>query len=83
MNIHATAIVHPTAELGTAVSIGPYAVIGEHVSLGDGTRVGPHVVIDGWTAVGKTGGRRIGVRIERGVIDRATARPEPAAAHFV
>jgi len=53
MSIHATAIVHPRAELGTAVSIGPYAVIGEHVSLGDGTHVGPHAVIDGWTTVGK------------------------------
>jgi UDP-N-acetylglucosamine acyltransferase len=53
MSIHSTATVHPKAELGQDVDIGPYAVIGEHVRLGDGTRVGPHAVIDGWTAVGR------------------------------
>jgi UDP-N-acetylglucosamine acyltransferase len=53
MSIHPTATVHPKAELGQDVDIGPYAVIGEHVRLGDGTRVGPHAVIDGWTTVGQ------------------------------
>jgi UDP-N-acetylglucosamine acyltransferase len=54
MTIHPTATVHPKAELGAGVSIGPYAVIGEHVRLGEGTIVGPHAVIDGWTTVGKS-----------------------------
>jgi UDP-N-acetylglucosamine acyltransferase len=53
MSIHPTATIHPKAELGQDVDIGPYAVIGEHVCLGDGTRIGPHAVIDGWTAVGQ------------------------------
>jgi UDP-N-acetylglucosamine acyltransferase len=53
MNIHPTATIHPQAELGDGVSVGPYAVIGEHVRLGDGTSVGPHAVIDGWTTIGK------------------------------
>jgi UDP-N-acetylglucosamine acyltransferase len=53
MSIHPTATIHPKAELGQDVDIGPYAVIGEHVRLGDGTRVGPHAVIDGWTAIGR------------------------------
>ena len=50
--IHETALVHPGAELGKNVVIGPYAVIGENVELGDGCVVGPHVVIDGWTKIG-------------------------------
>jgi UDP-N-acetylglucosamine acyltransferase len=53
MNIHPTATIHPKAELGEGVSVGPYAVIGEDVRLGEGTIVGPHVVIDGWTTIGR------------------------------
>lgn len=51
--IHATAIVHPGARIGTNVSIGPYSVIGEHVEIGDDTRIGPHVVIEGRTKIGR------------------------------
>lgn len=50
--IHATAIVHPRAHLGTNVSVGPYAIIGEHVELGDGTQVGAHAVLTGHTRIG-------------------------------
>jgi UDP-N-acetylglucosamine acyltransferase len=54
MNIHPTATVHPKAELGEGVIIGPYAVIGEHVRLGAETSVGPHAVLEGWTSVGQS-----------------------------
>lgn len=50
--IHPTAIVHPGAQLGREVSVGPYSIIGEHVEIGSGTRVGPHVVIEGHTRIG-------------------------------
>jgi len=50
--IHETAVIHPGAELGKDVSIGPYAIIGENVEVGDGCIIGPHVVIDGWTRIG-------------------------------
>ena len=53
MNIHPTATIHPKAELGEGVSVGPYAVIGEDVRLGEGTIVGPHAVIEGWTTIGQ------------------------------
>jgi UDP-N-acetylglucosamine acyltransferase len=53
MNIHPTATIHPQAELGEGVSVGPYAVISEHVRLGAGTIVGPHAVIEGWTTIGQ------------------------------
>ncbi len=51
--IHATAIVHPAAKIGTNVSIGPYSIIGEHVEIGDGTMIGPHVVVSGHTKIGQ------------------------------
>ncbi|MEN9207763.1 MAG: acyl-ACP--UDP-N-acetylglucosamine O-acyltransferase [Gloeomargarita sp. SZTDM-1c_bins_89] len=50
--IHATAVVHPKAELDATVQVGPYAVIGEQVRIGPGTVVGAHVVIDGDTVIG-------------------------------
>jgi len=50
--IHATAIVDPTAELDTSVTVGPYSVIGPHVKIAAGTTIGPHVVIEGHTTIG-------------------------------
>ncbi len=52
MSIHATAIVHPAAQLGSDVAIGPYSLVGEHVKIGDRTVIGPHVVIGGHTRIG-------------------------------
>lgn len=51
--IHATAIVHPGANIADGVEIGPYAVIGEHVEIDAGSRVGPHAVITGHTRIGR------------------------------
>ena len=51
--IHPTAIISPSASLGSGVEVGPYCVIGEDVSIGDGTRIGPHVVLDGPTEIGR------------------------------
>lgn len=52
VSIHPTAIVHPAAELGKRVSIGPYTIVGEKVKLGDDVSVASHVVIDGFTSIG-------------------------------
>jgi UDP-3-O-[3-hydroxymyristoyl] glucosamine N-acyltransferase len=38
--IHPTAVISPTAQLATGVSVGPYAVIEENVSVGEGTEIG-------------------------------------------
>lgn len=51
-HIHPTAIVHPGAQLGVGVEIGPYSIIGENVEIGDETKIGAHCVIDGWTKIG-------------------------------
>ncbi|MGO4893831.1 acyl-ACP--UDP-N-acetylglucosamine O-acyltransferase [Flavobacterium sp. W21_SRS_FM6] len=50
--IHSTAIIHPKAELGNNVSVGPYCVIDENVSIGDNTKFESHVVVKGKTTIG-------------------------------
>ena len=50
--IHATAIVHPKAQLDPSVQVGPYAIIDEAVTLGPRCVVGPHVYLTGNTSVG-------------------------------
>jgi UDP-3-O-[3-hydroxymyristoyl] glucosamine N-acyltransferase len=43
--VHPTAIVAPTAEIGSGASIAAYCVIGEGVRIGRDARLAPHVVI--------------------------------------
>jgi UDP-3-O-[3-hydroxymyristoyl] glucosamine N-acyltransferase len=43
--IHPTAVVHPSAKLGTNIHIGPYVVVDRDVVLGDGAVLLGHVVI--------------------------------------
>jgi len=50
--IHETAIIHPKAEIGSNVKIGPYSIISEHVQVGSGTVIGPHVIIDPYVSIG-------------------------------
>ncbi|OFX17868.1 MAG: acyl-[acyl-carrier-protein]--UDP-N-acetylglucosamine O-acyltransferase [Armatimonadetes bacterium RBG_16_58_9] len=52
-DIHSTALVDPSAEIGIGVAIGAYSVIGENVRIGDGTRIDPHVVIECNTTLGR------------------------------
>ena len=51
--IHETAIIHPKAELGEDVEVGPFSIISEDVRIGRGTVIGPHVQIDRWTTIGE------------------------------
>lgn len=51
--IHATAVIHPSAELDSEVEIGPYSVIGAKVKIGRGTKIMSHVMIDGPTTIGQ------------------------------
>ncbi len=50
--IHATAIVHPQAQVHPTVTIGPFAVIDAHVTIGAECVVGPHVHLTGHTNIG-------------------------------
>jgi len=49
---HATAVVHPTATIGTGVLLGPYCVIGAGASIGDDCCIGSHVVVENGARVG-------------------------------
>ena len=46
------AIVSPTAQLASDVTVGPFSIIGPNVQIGPGTVVGPHAVITGHTTIG-------------------------------
>ena len=50
--VHPTAIVDPSAELGDRVRIGPHCVVGADVTIGDGTNLVSHVVVEGPTEIG-------------------------------
>ena len=51
--IHPTAVIDPSAVLGSGVRIGAYAVIGAEVVVGDNTRIGAHCTIEGPTRIGR------------------------------
>jgi len=53
MKIHPTAIVHPKANIGDDVEIGPFSIIGENIIINRGTKIGAHVTLNGWTTIGK------------------------------
>ena len=47
------AVIHPKAQLGQNVSLGPFAYIGEGVVIGDDCVIESHVVIKGPTIIGR------------------------------
>jgi len=51
--IHARAMVAPTARLGRNVQIGAYAVVGEEVELGDACILHPHAAVRGPARLGR------------------------------
>lgn len=53
MNIHPTAIVSPSATLGSDVTIGPYTIIEDGVSIGAGCNISGHTVIKTGTTMGE------------------------------
>ena len=52
LKIHPTAIIHPDAELGEGVEIGPYTCIAGTVKIGSGTVIAERVSIEGHTTIG-------------------------------
>jgi UDP-3-O-[3-hydroxymyristoyl] glucosamine N-acyltransferase len=61
--IHATAVIEPTAKIGSDVFIGPYAYIGENCVIGDGCSIYPQVYIGDNTKLGKNCTLNPGVKI--------------------
>ena len=52
MNIHATAIVDPTAKIPASCRIGPYCTVGASVEMGENCELVSHVVLDGPSRLG-------------------------------
>lgn len=50
--IHQTAVIEPSAKIGSDAYIGPYAYIGEDCIIGDGCSIYPHVYIGDKTKLG-------------------------------
>ncbi|NNE43757.1 MAG: acyl-ACP--UDP-N-acetylglucosamine O-acyltransferase [Gemmatimonadetes bacterium] len=50
--IHATAIIHPEAQVADDVVVGPYCIVGAEVTLGSGCVLDSHVRLDGPMTVG-------------------------------
>ena len=53
MSIHPSAVVDPSAAIGSDVTVGPFAFIDRDVQIGDGCVVGPHAVILRHTSLGR------------------------------
>lgn len=53
MSIHATAIIHPSAQLDPSVEVGPFAIIEANVIIGKGSSIGPNAFIGKWTELGE------------------------------
>ena len=51
-SISELAVVHPDADLGDGVEIGPFCTVGPHVAISSGTRLVSHVSLAGRTAIG-------------------------------
>jgi UDP-N-acetylglucosamine acyltransferase len=52
LNIHPTAIIDPTVQIGEGTSVGPFTIIGPNVVIGGECRIGPHVLIERDTTLG-------------------------------
>jgi UDP-3-O-[3-hydroxymyristoyl] glucosamine N-acyltransferase len=61
--IHQSAVIEPSAKIGTDIYIGPYAYIGENCIIGDGCAIYPHVFIGDGTQLGKNCTLYPGVKI--------------------
>ncbi|HKE56187.1 MAG TPA: acyl-ACP--UDP-N-acetylglucosamine O-acyltransferase [Pyrinomonadaceae bacterium] len=51
--IHPSAVVSPSARLGSNCYVGPYSIVGDEVELADDVRLESHCVIDGRTSIGE------------------------------
>lgn len=53
INVDARAVVHPEAELGAGVSVGPFTIIEAGVTIGAGTQIASNVLMASGTSVGQ------------------------------
>ncbi|MDH3255894.1 MAG: acyl-ACP--UDP-N-acetylglucosamine O-acyltransferase [Acidobacteriota bacterium] len=53
-DIHPTAVVHRSADIGDDVRVGPHAVVGARVRISEGTTIGAGAQIEGPTVLGRS-----------------------------
>ena len=53
MNTNTLCSIHPDAQIGEQVTIGPFSFIDKNVTIGEGTWIGPHVTIFEGARIGK------------------------------
>lgn len=53
VQLHKTAVIHPSAKLACGVAVGPYSVIGPYVTIAENVKIGSHCIIEGQAAIGK------------------------------
>ncbi|NLN76880.1 MAG: acyl-ACP--UDP-N-acetylglucosamine O-acyltransferase [Armatimonadetes bacterium] len=51
--IHATAIIDPTAKIGQGVTIGAHSIVGKNVQIGNDTHIDAHVLIESNVSIGR------------------------------
>ncbi|MFO7989027.1 MAG: acyl-ACP--UDP-N-acetylglucosamine O-acyltransferase [Thermodesulfobacteriota bacterium] len=51
--IHPTAIIDPSAEIDSRVTVGPYAIVNANARIGAGTTIGPYTTIDKYVSIGE------------------------------
>ncbi len=51
--IHPTAIIDPSAEIDSNVTIGPFAIIESDVCIGSGTHIGPYTTVEKYVTIGE------------------------------
>ncbi len=51
--IHPSAIIDPTAEIDSRVTIGPYAIVKSNVRIGAGTTIGSYTTIEQYVSIGE------------------------------
>lgn len=51
--IHPTAIIDPSAEIDSNVTIGPYSIVKSNVMIGSGTTIGPYTTIENYVTIGE------------------------------
>jgi UDP-3-O-[3-hydroxymyristoyl] glucosamine N-acyltransferase len=66
--VHSSAVIHPDASLGHAVSVGPLAVIEAGASIGDGCRLGAHSFIGRGVELGERCQLEPGARLLEGSV---------------
>ncbi len=62
-NIHPSAVIHETAQIGENVQIGPNVVVAEHAQIGDNTKILANSYIGGSVKIGKNCFFHAGVNI--------------------